>query len=561
MLSLLGVVIGLRIADRPAVEPATRWDNATARPWVAAGVGRLGAMNYQPPKDAIYVATEGDDLAGDGTSRAPYRSIQRAVSAAPDGATVVVRGGVYHESVQWTGKRLTLQPYRDDQVWLSGSRPVSEWVAADGRWRAPGWTAVFDRQTPPEALDRSRPLAAWPEMVFRDGQQLEQVAAADQVDADSFYVDLPGRALIIGGDPTGHRLEAADLERALTLRDAAGSVVRGLGFRRYATSFHQVAAVVGFSDGLTFDRDVFEDNAIAGLSMIKSNDLKVTRSAMRGNGQMGLHAHRVRGLLVAGNWLDHNNVAGFEWQFAQGGMKITEGHDMTWTGNLASDNEGDGMWCDINCTNVSIVRNVLLDNQGRGVKYEISADGVIASNVAKGNAGGVLVNESSDVAVYNNFVSGSRIGILALEGSRHRDVPTVPHDLLRLQVRNNVLVSSPDGRPSVAVRGLPGPVQQEQVDADFDVYVRGRDSHTPLVEFPGEGGAPKRMGAIDRIRRGGQEQHGRTTATMVPSTGARLTSTVAQALDVPTGRAVSPGPLGRVPDPGSLGSGLPADVP
>lgn len=565
LLAVLAVLLASCTSSDPGVaNPATprtgsdgkaTMPSATRQPWIAAGIGRLGVISYEPPTEAVYVAPAAARSRADGSRNRPWPSLQQAVNVASDGSTIVLRGGSYHESVSWSGKRLTLQPFRREHVWLTGSRRVGGWLRDATGWRANGWTHTFDREPAFDALDDRHPLAAWPEMVFLDGRALRQVADVTDVAPGTFYVDLERQALVIGSDPLGATVEASTLERALTIRDAAGSVVRGIGVRRYATPFDKVAAIAGFSDQLTFDRLISEDNATNGLSVIGTG-CRVLRSTARRNGQIGLHAHKVAGLSVRGNWLQRNNVEGFRWNFAQGGMKITRGTDMVWEANLVDENNGDGMWCDIGCTDVRIVRNVIVGNAGRGVKYEISAGGVIASNRVTDNAGGILVNESSEVLIYNNVISGTRIGILALEGERFSTNPAVPRDLLGVVLRNNIVGSRTAEKPLVAVRGTDRATPTSgRIDADFDVYVVPAGSPpSTLVELPPlNGTSVARENSLEALRAAtAQEANGRrvtdaAAAVRGSTPGAALPAAVAAAVGLEPGAQVRPGILGEVP--------------
>jgi len=54
--------------------------------------------------NTIYIAPDGDDIAGDGTLEHPWRDLQKAVSAAQPGTHIVCRGGTYRQQVQADGK-------------------------------------------------------------------------------------------------------------------------------------------------------------------------------------------------------------------------------------------------------------------------------------------------------------------------------------------------------------------------------------------------------------------------------------------------------------------------
>ena len=49
------------------------------------------------PANGIYVSPTGDDATANGSINAPYKSINTALAAAQPGATIILRGGTYHE--------------------------------------------------------------------------------------------------------------------------------------------------------------------------------------------------------------------------------------------------------------------------------------------------------------------------------------------------------------------------------------------------------------------------------------------------------------------------------
>ena len=68
--------------------------NTTLRT-IAASAAFAAASAVAPASADIYVATNGLDAAGRGSEASPYRTIQYAVDAAPDGGTVHVAPGIY----------------------------------------------------------------------------------------------------------------------------------------------------------------------------------------------------------------------------------------------------------------------------------------------------------------------------------------------------------------------------------------------------------------------------------------------------------------------------------
>lgn len=498
-------------------------DDLSVSPLAATGGGpvsttrRYGALpgtslNYPIPAGAFFVAPSGNDL-GPGTQGLPWQTVQHAVSTAPSGATIVLRGGRYHESVTFPyAEAFTLQPYPNEQVIFDGAVPVTGWVSDGSTWRVDGWTTDFTEGGRPDLVTSKYPLAAYPDMVFYDGKQLRQVASVGEVVTGTFFVDQANDKLYIGSNPTGHSVDASDLARAIFFQDGNGSAVRGIRFQRYATHPNLYATVVGVADSVTFENDEFLDNASIGVSLIGNGGKLVDNTSAR-NGQMGIHSHRSDGLLLSGNWVHHNNLENFYWAGAQGGVKVTSGTNMKWTTNLAEDNTGDGLWCDDHCNNVTIVNNVARRNANRGIKYELSANGILAGNLAADNATyGILVNESNDVQVWNNTSVGNQRDIETTEGYR-TGTGTFTMDTRNIIIRNNLMAYG-KGSGTVVLLAIEDFTKkatgaQMNITADYDGYYRVNSSSPTLLAVWPAGATQLNCETMTEFQQTvGQETHG-----------------------------------------------------
>ena len=62
----------------------------------------------EPLNNIYHVSTAGSDTSGNGTEAYPYATIQTAIDAASDGASILIYEGVYHDDVNVDNKELTI---------------------------------------------------------------------------------------------------------------------------------------------------------------------------------------------------------------------------------------------------------------------------------------------------------------------------------------------------------------------------------------------------------------------------------------------------------------------
>jgi len=448
----------------------------------------LQDTDYVPPADALFVAPTGDDD-NPGTPAKPYRTLAHAVDAAPDGATIVLRAGEYREGgIAVTGKQLTLQPFPHEQVWLKGSAVIDTWQADGNVWRATNWKPAPAYKPPANSIDPGYPLAQHPDQVFVDGEALQHVASKDAVVPDTFFINYERNELFIGDNPQGKTVEGSAVAQAITIEDAPGTVIRGLGFLHYATR-PQRGALETDSAGVTFERNTAAHNAGAGFSVSGADNVVRDNISLR-NGQLGLHGARADRLVLEGNRLAFNNQKRFNMRWEAGGAKVSNSNDMVWRNNVVEGNAGNGLWCDITCYNTTIVHNLLRANDRAGLSYEISARAVIASNVFTNNETGVNINESSDVEIYNNTLVENGTNLRIYEGKRVNPDPNtnihIPWNVGDIVVENNILFDGGvNSRALMVVNDNTGTLPQKEAAAmlqslNNNVYYR-RNSSTPAT--------------------------------------------------------------------------------
>src|SRR3954453_13112680 len=161
------------------------------------GLPSLPDTNYEVPEGALFVATNGNDIQL-GSRVAPLRNIATAVNRAPEGTTIVIREGVYRETIGEINKRLILQPYPHEKVWIKGSIEVTGWVPEPQGWRKDDWQFKCEQNSySPGEITADFPLAGNPEMMFDDGNASREGVRLNPLKPHTFYIDYGKHALYI----------------------------------------------------------------------------------------------------------------------------------------------------------------------------------------------------------------------------------------------------------------------------------------------------------------------------------------------------------------------------
>ncbi len=391
-------------------------DPAAHRATTEAGSTVVGQTAYAIPAGARVVSPSGSDFAS-GSVQSPWRTLKHALAAVPSGGTVVLRHGRYHESVS-TSKRVTVQAYPHEAVWLDGASSVTGWSRDGEDWRRDGWTYEFDSSASYTRgagdgtgswrwVNPAHPMAAHPDQVWLAGRELRQVSSRAAVAPGTFFVDEPGDRLYVGSDPSGVLVEASTLGTAIALR-GPDSVLRGIGVRRYATAVPDMGMVISTGAGNRLENVVVSDSATQGL-VITGRSTTVSRITATGNGLLGLlGGDSADGLRIRDSRFTGNNTEHFNHSPVSGGVKVTGVRSLHVEASYFGGNDGPGLWMDECVNDADIVHNDVVGNAHHGISFEVSGHALLADNLVAGNAGaGIKVNNSQDVSLWNNTVLGN----------------------------------------------------------------------------------------------------------------------------------------------------------
>jgi parallel beta-helix repeat protein len=434
-------------------------------PSAAQGSVAVGASDYAVPSDAVVVAPTGNDSAA-GTLSAPLHTIQAAISRAASGQTIVIRAGDYHEQLFIAAdKRLTIQPYPHEAVWLDGSTPVTGWTQQGTRWVHTGWTSQFDTSASFSSgsnaggfVSASYPMAAHPDQLMVDGTQLTQVASAAQVGAGQFAVDYTAHTITMGTNPAGHAVRASDLQKAIV---SAGAVtLRGFGVHYYATSLPMMGTIYlgGSAGASTLQNLVVADNATQGVS-VDTAGVTLDHVTAMNNGMTGIHANQADNLAIVNSLVSQNNSQHFNTEPSAAGVKVTQLRGVRFIGNMVTNNGARGFWTDQSVVGITMADNTFSGNY-MATMLELSDTGVVANNTFADGRQGLYILDTGNIKVYNNAFSGQTVAGLYVSQDERRESnasiaahdprqpipdPTCPWLVRNITVDNNVFLQPGSG--------------------------------------------------------------------------------------------------------------------
>ncbi len=486
-----------------AAAPAPRGSSRTGpRIGTASPPVLIPDTNFPIPDGALFVSPTGDDT-NPGTIDAPFQTVTHAISVATPGSTIVLRAGVYRESFGDVSIPITIQPYPHEQAWLSGSDVIAptDWDVVTNGWVHHGWTAQFCRTCyAPGAVDNAYPLAGWPDQVFFDGTPLTQVSDVSQLAPGTFYVDYVNDDLYVGSDPTVPSIvEATSRTSAGDFRpSAAGSIVQGIGFMQYGTTWNEntnAGEIEDSAPNTTFQDDVFTQASARGLFVLNAANVSVLDSEFLSNGYTGLYVRGGDYFDLERNLVDNNNTKkffdGFSNAAGAGGVKISSSAHVTVKGNTATNNYGNGIWNDVSSYDVDYIDNYASGNDRNGFYIEITGTFVVASNLSTFNGqAGLKISGGTNGRIYNNtFANNATYQVSVHDDGRDQPDPAkralgITWDTANNTFVNNILAAPAAGStgPLLYTENTENPIVRDAstmiTGMDYDLFTR------PTVGMP-----------------------------------------------------------------------------
>ena len=439
---------------------------------VAGGLIAVPAL--AAPVTTIHVSQASGSDTNDGSAERPFATLGAALKAAPSGATIEVASGTYREGELSTSKKLTITAGKGQQVSLNGADIVTDWSDnGDGTYSSARSDFVrFSHVSTVNANPAIEGMAAYPEQVFVDGQELTQVADRSEVGPGTFWVNDPdpvtlvnpqnnrqgyhvkphtGVSYVLGDNPSGHTVEVVQHHRSLTL-GGEGSVFNGFTVEKYSplqqwdykdpeigTLTGGVMFFVG-AKNVSVTNNTFQYSAMGtALGLTNADGSTVSGNTITHNGGVGFGINRSSDISVEHNTWSMNNQAGFIVDNCGafctiGDTKITHvdgvryafnTHDYSEAGYNHNDPNVDsprrliGVWFDEGVINSEIVGNHFINVGKSAIFDEVSSGNIIASNIVENSFEGIVLSGTDSDKIFNNTIVDTLSPMVIREDTRY----------------------------------------------------------------------------------------------------------------------------------------------
>jgi parallel beta-helix repeat protein len=368
-------------------------------------------------------------------------SIQAAIDANPAGTTFQLSDGIYRQQSILAQSGDQFLGAADGGTIIDGAAILSNWMQSGNYWVAAGLPAPLTDS----GVAGSNPLATDDNDLFINNVLYQRVGSLSQVTAGKWYFDPNTNSAIISDNPTGRTVEYSETPNFTWDNGATNVVMSNLTFEKFANG--PAAVIHGLRDA-TLNNVTAEWNH--GCAVALGTGTIVQGGTYSNNGREGLSGANANSAQVLNATVENNNYAGYNPNWDAGGMKFTQSTGMIIQGNTVRNNNGVGIWADIDSAGMNVSNNTVVGNAYFGIMYEISHGGTITNNQVSGNSGsGIYISNSDSTTVSGNNVSigagntGINAGIDIINDYRGSG-PNGVYQSINDTVQNNTITHTTD---------------------------------------------------------------------------------------------------------------------
>jgi parallel beta-helix repeat protein len=367
----------------------------------------------------------------------PGANIQHAISSYPGGTTFILNPGVYRMQslTPKAGDTFTGQPGAD----LNGSKVLTNWAQSGHYWVSSGAPALSTPFGDPSLYCQSPTSGcAYQQDLYLNSKPLTHQLALPIV-SGQWYFDYTHDVVYMADNPTGQVVELGVSRNAFG-GSANNITIQGLTIEKYATTL-QAGAIMPYGSGWTVQNNNLRLNHGLGVKTKGSNE-RILSNTLSMNGQAGIGTSGGTGSLFQNNMIAHNNYAKMAYMSDTGGSKFSLAVNLQVLNNKFLNNDGVGLWCDSESSEVTFSGNTSSGNTLDGIRFEHCTYGTISNNTVTNNGQNpktgacslkgheIVTLDSAHVSISGNTITSNCSGIQINHSTTRKTDPIVPVDVI-----------------------------------------------------------------------------------------------------------------------------------
>lgn len=406
----------------------------------SAGAQLPIAYDLSSLSGAVRYAAPNGSTGSSCTSNSPC-TLERAISQSSNNHIIVMRGGTYREKANLNVNRngLRIVAYPGESPILAGSITVpssgdssSGWNT-DGsyRWRTYRPRPLTDGSGIPFSTGMTNlsgdGVGRYPDQAWIGDTQLKQVLNKNELQDGRFWVDRNNNRLYLtAADAAKNDIEtsrpmpdgaSSDRDRALYVT-GSDVVIEGIKITRYSNTPDDYGVVTFEQSAQRPTLRHVEISHVAFITVVlnRNDDALMEHVTLDRSDWMGFSANQTDNLtLKAVKIINMNPWGEFTRSPQSGALKTARTKNTKVLDSYIADNNSHGIWYDESNMDAIMAGNVIVDNTGSGVFWEISDGLLFINNFVRGPSGSqaFYAAGSSGVKLINNTIigGGNSVGI------------------------------------------------------------------------------------------------------------------------------------------------------
>lgn len=367
-----------------------------------------------------YVATNGNDTSHAGNIRTPYATLAKAYDSSNAHDTILVRGGTYRQGniIIKPSKPVRIIAYPGEIPVFNGATKVSDWTTEDN-FKYSSYSAIPVTDGSGIAFTSGQNLTGagdgkLPDQAWVGAKQLKQVQTKGALQEGMFYVE-GSRLYVMASDANKGNLEVSSLRNFINIQ-APGTKIEGIKVTRYSNSANDygVIKISPTADKTLLKNVIVSNTSFIAVTIAGNSDLNIGTTlknvTISYSNWMGVNPTYTDNLTFDRVYIHNMNQWGeFSYSPQSGAIKTSRTHHTKVLNSQIRNNKGHGIWFDQSNYDAQIAGNVIADNLGSAVFFEISDDLLLINNYIRTPPNGdraVKLAGSSGLKLINNTILG-----------------------------------------------------------------------------------------------------------------------------------------------------------